>query len=162
MKTRRCLFCLIICIFLSQAAFCQTNNQQLISSGGKVATAEGIQLDWSVGEISTETYTNNETSLTQGFHQGNIIISSIPNAPKIAELSIYPNPTSDMLIIDIEDFKPSETTNYQLYTVNGKQISNGSLIKKTIIDLKSLMVGTYLIKINNCHGKSSTFKIIKQ
>jgi hypothetical protein len=141
---------------------CQNTNQELISSGGDTFSSQGIQLNWSIGEIATETYENSETTLTQGFHQGNLIISSIPNYPEIADLSVYPNPTTDLVVIDFENFKPSETAQYQIFTTDGKLIKDGNLTKKTTIDFTLFLSGTYILKIKNYQAKSKAYKIIKQ
>ncbi len=51
-------------------AIAQELNPSVISSGGETFNASGYSLDFVIGEIVTESYTEHGVMLTQGFLQG--------------------------------------------------------------------------------------------
>lgn len=77
-------------------------------------------------------------------------------------IELFPNPTKG--IITIESFD-SDIVYWEVLNSNGLKLINSnnqsSKFKKTIIDLKTLPVGLYFIKIKLNDGNSITKKIIK-
>ena len=79
------------------------NGQQVISSAGASATGAGVQLSWTVGEPVIETFTGASAILTQGFHQSKLTVTAIdPRIYPELELTVYPNPVSSSLRLQIE------------------------------------------------------------
>jgi len=70
-------------------------------------------------------------------------------------IKVYPIPSSKRLIIE-GTFSES---NYKIFTLNGKLISNNNFYNKTTIDLGAIAKGNYLLKITTNSG-SNTRKII--
>jgi hypothetical protein len=75
---------------------------------------------------------------------------------------IYPNPTSDYVMLKISD-TALYNLSYHLIDINGKAISNGSLTNgDTQINMQQLPVGMYILKVSQNNQELKTFKIIKK
>jgi hypothetical protein len=88
--------------------------------------------------------------------QGILIVEQINNqlsSVKDSELIIYPNPTTNILNIDIEG-----RFSYKIFDIQGKLILEGN--SKNQIDLKSISIGKYILEINSNNSKF-TKSIIK-
>ncbi len=70
-------------------------------------------------------------------------------------VSVYPNPTNDLVNIQFEG-----AFTYQLTAVSGELILKGSSVNKEELDLDQLSKGVYFVTIT-AEGKSSTVKLIK-
>jgi hypothetical protein len=71
---------------------------------------------------------------------------------------VFPNPTSDLLIIQLIDINKENLT-VELFDMSGKLIETTTLLQGSTIayfDTKTLYSGLYLIKISN--GNSVTTK----
>ena len=73
------------------------------------------------------------------------------------KVNLYPNPVQNRLFIDIQ-----ETQQYQIYSVLGSKISEGTLTVGSGIDCSGLTSGVYFISLTNGLGQSSTLKFVKQ
>jgi hypothetical protein len=73
------------------------------------------------------------------------------------KVNLYPNPVQNRLFIDSE-----ETQQYQIYSILGSKISEGTLAVGSGIDCSGLTSGVYLISLTNGLGQSSTLKFVKQ
>lgn len=153
---------LLFFTLISMYVFGQTNKFEVIASSGGYGSSTQGSLSWTIGEPVIETLINGTTNLTQGFHQGNLIVSTIPDLLKKEELDamVYPNPVDDILTV-----KCSKTDNIsiELYDELGKLL----LLKQNIIDghiinLQNLSRGSYMLKIINEKQNNKTVKIIKQ
>ncbi|MDV7698165.1 T9SS type A sorting domain-containing protein [Chryseobacterium soli] len=71
------------------------------------------------------------------------------------KLVLYPNPVKDILHIDAKDDKEYY---YQIYNMSGQLVKEGKFTDKQT-DISSLLIGTYLIRINN---SETIVKINKQ
>ncbi|MEN8250213.1 MAG: hypothetical protein ABFS32_14870, partial [Bacteroidota bacterium] len=76
--------------------------QEVVSSGGETGTAAGYEISWTVGEPVIETVSDGTNTLTQGFHQTKLTVTSV-NEFSISgiELKVFPNPTEDYVHIHI-------------------------------------------------------------
>lgn len=73
-------------------------------------------------------------------------------------LSIYPNPTNNILIVEVEDYTSSIL---EINTLEGKMFKRIPLLNnKTIVDLTFLNSGIYLFKIHNNNGITN-HKVVK-
>ncbi len=74
----------------------------------------------------------------------------------LIELSAYPNPTNDNVVIAY-----SGAFNYEVVTVDGKTLMAGSAVDQEKISMESLANGTYIIKVTA--GENTNFvQIVKQ
>lgn len=75
-------------------------------------------------------------------------------------LNIYPNPTSDWLIIR-NDLNQTDNFQYKILDLNGRIISCDSGKFSTRINLENLITGSYIIQMTMNTGKTLTSKFIK-
>ena len=74
-------------------------------------------------------------------------------------LSIYPNPTTDILKLKVDD---TEGLSYQLHDLQGKLLESKAITSSiTSIITSGLPRATYLIKVMSGENKVKTFKVIK-
>ena len=134
----------------------QSIQQSVIGSAGGEFNKANASVSWTIGEVMTETYVHSNAILTQGFHQGNLIINrteeeSLPDLT----LKAYPNPVVDILLIE----SPVVGLKYRIIDVNGKVISNG--IFDTVheeMDFSNLPPGMYFLSVD----QKIVYKITKQ
>ena len=76
-------------------------------------------------------------------------------ANQLTSLSIYPNPTSDVLKIEIYDVKALEDYRYRIVDAVGKEVYNGLITDKiTDISMKSLgFAGMYQFEVLDSNNK---------
>jgi hypothetical protein len=76
-------------------------------------------------------------------------------------IKIYPNPTSGLIQIEIENLPANETADIALYHLSGKLITSRQTAGSTEIDITGQPAGIYLMRI--VAGKEQTeWKIIKK
>jgi len=123
--------------------------------------ADGICCGFGAG--SYELTTDSGDVIFQGGEFGNVEVTYLGintnlNAESfnLTSLSLYPNPTSDVLYIETS----LETLNSIIYDINGKVILESN---QKEIDLSRVSVGIYFIKIQaDSSGEVMTRKIIKK
>jgi len=152
---------LLLAFVLPYFALSQSSGAVLASSSGDSFNNSTFQLNWSLGEVTIETYNSETYVLTQGFHQNNYIITSINDFSKNIELSVYPNPTTNYLTLQVDEFKTA-TLNYTLSDVDGKSLLSAQInnnLEK--IDVSRFATGTYILFIKGDNQIIKSFKIIK-
>jgi len=96
--------------------------QATISSGGD-ALGSGGTVSYSVGQVVYTTNSGSNGSVSQGVQQVyEIFALGIKETALNSSISVFPNPTSDNLTLQISDFK-NEKLAYQLYDMQGKLVS---------------------------------------
>ena len=73
-------------------------------------------------------------------------------------VSVYPNPTQDLIYIVTED--DFDVTNYQLIDINGRIIDQNVLTGREL-NLSSLENGVYFLQLSNNQGNTITKRVIK-
>ncbi len=147
-------------LLASSVCFSQTNTLQVIGSAGNTATNANTQLNWTIGEPITNTTTNPNNILTQGFNQSVLLITAIDEKQN-SNITISPNPTADFVTINIDenDLKNSQ---YLLHDINGKLILQNKITdKQTKLSFIELTKATYFVVVSTNNQKTKTFKIIK-
>jgi hypothetical protein len=127
----------------------------VIGSGGSVA--------YSIGQVVYTTNTGSAGSVAQGVqHAFEIFTVGIKETELNISLTAYPNPTTENLTLQISDYN-NEKLAYQLFDMQGKQISNGQVTaQQTQINMNGLPSATYFVYIvNRDNKKVQSFKIIK-
>ena len=144
----------ILLLMASLFSFGQSIDREVVSVAGDDYKSSDASLSWTLGDVATESITNNHT-LNQGFHQGNMYISSIENGMGLdVVIKAYPNPVMDILIIETE-----VQDKYQIIDIQGEVLKNGIITsKKEEIDFTDLPTGIYFLQVD----QKKTHKIIKQ
>ena len=152
----RYVFFLFLCfpIFI----FGQVTTPTVVSSSGDSYSNGGVIMDYTLGEIVIETFSNNTNILTQGFHQGVLKVNtSIENIA--IKTKIYPNPTTNFLIIELEK---NVNADILVYDINGKIVIKDKLNdeRQKQLDFSFLKQGNYFLHINIA-DKQSVYQINK-
>lgn len=138
--------------------FMTANAQQAITGSGGDASGSGGTAAYSVGQII---YTNTNIEVREGVQQTyEIYPLSIEDQKNSFAIQIYSNPTSEELkfkVDPLEDGMHVQLTDMQGRVLESKRISNN----ETSLQMASLAVGTYFLKITDSVGKLKTYKIIK-
>ena len=117
---------------------------QVIGSAGGSYANSSITMDMTVGEVVIETF-NNNTILTQGFHQGNLKVETVVTDIK-ETVKVYPNPTTAYLTIELEK---SSNIELILIDVNGKIVLQDKMInqQEKQLNLGKLAEGNYFLQL---------------
>jgi hypothetical protein len=160
-KTKSRPILLIVIVFL-WPGLAQT--QESANTSGGDATGSSGTVAYSIGQVTYTTNTGRNGSVAQGVqHAYEIFTVGIKGTELNISLKAFPNPTIDNLTLQISDYN-NEKLSYQLFDMQGKQISNGQIVaQQTQINMNSLPTATYLMNIlDQKNKKVQSFKIIKQ
>ncbi len=166
MQYKKLKLCAILIIALGLS---ELKAQEVIPGAGGIAAGAGGVVSYSVGQLVYTTSAGTNGTVATGVQQPYEIsnVTGIDNDNRIELLcSVYPNPTTDFLILIVESEVHSEYTAL-LYTTNGVLIKTIPIeASETSIDMSKLVTSTYFLKIVHAKNASSsreikTFKIIK-
>jgi len=153
----------IVCFFILLLSVLFVNGQQVTTTAGNSGSGVGISLDWTIGETLSETLLGSTAHLTQGLHQGKLVITSINDKPENTLISVFPNPVSCLLNVN---FGKENCLDGQLllFDVYGKLVIRKS-VSRTVetIDLEALQSGTYLLHILSVEQQAlKMLKVLKK
>jgi len=120
-----------------------------------------LKSDFTLGEIAIETISSEDFMLTQGFHQPGLGIISLTEDPH-SRISIYPNPTTDLLNLELMEFN-DEYVSVNILDLSGKKVYAERVstnVKKHQINTSFLNLGSYLLEIVG-EKQKDIFKIQK-
>lgn len=126
----------------------QSISPEVIASSGDHYVAGNAQLSWTLGEPVIETVSAGSNIITQGFHQTNLTVTSIDETVNNLDVSIYPNPTSDRVIISIPD--NVNDFSLELYDVKGQLVMTKKMNRnenQTQMDVSQLANSYYMLKL---------------
>lgn len=139
--------------------------QETFPASGGDASGSGGKVSYTIGQIIYTTITGTNGSVAQGVQQPYEIsvVSGIKETNTITlQLSIYPNPTSNFLILNIGNYN-NERLSYQLFDNTGKLLENNKITKnESNISTENLAPAIYFLKVTNNQKEIKTFKIIKK
>lgn len=147
--------------FLLSISFLLVNiakGQTLVNITGNTLIDSFYYFEYSIGEISITTLTNNANLVTQGMLQPNMKSIPPPCDPVDNKVINFENPTLDLIrIVGQYDW----ITHYQVYTADGKLVATGPF-HNNIINLTKYPAAVYFIKLfPGCNGKFKVLKIFK-
>jgi hypothetical protein len=149
-----------VSVFLVIISSAQTIERSVVANSGNSDANAQVQVDWTLGEITTETLEIMSMSISQGFHQTMLDVSAIEEVLEL-DLRIYPNPTNDYVRIEISNHQ--EGLNYYLYDINGKMlVFKNNINPIESINMSGLSENTYfLIILEEKEKIRNTYKIEK-
>lgn len=161
MRQKRLKLCTVLLLGLGLSGL---QAQESINVTGRNASGSGGSSNYSVGQVVYQTHIGTNGSVAEGVQQPFEIsvVTGIEEA-KIINLSVsaYPNPTSDYLILSIDEFDVSNLS-YLLYDIDGKLLQNEKIARKeTNIVMNNLVSAIYIVKIIQGYKEVKTFKITK-
>ena len=145
--------------FFSLLATLELSAQEnTVASGGK-ATGSGGTVNYSVGQVVYSTNIGTNGSVSQGVQQPYAVSTTVGINETSIQLNAYPNPTTNNLTLTTDD---SESLSYQLFNIQGAEISSKTLNSKTSnISLEGHPPATYFLKVIKNNKVIKAFKIIK-
>lgn len=152
-------------IFLSGLALAGLQAQESVNATGGNTSGIGGSVSYSVGQIVCQTQTGTELSVAEGVQQPyEISVSTGIKKAKGINLSasVYPNPTTDYLILEIKDLEFTKLS-FQLYDMNGKLLQSEKIItEETQINIDELVPASYILKVIKHKKSIKEFKIVKK
>jgi hypothetical protein len=153
-------------LFFALSAGAQQIKQEVIASAGgyNVASGNAISISWTLGETIVPTFTSQDGSLiiTHGFQQKLIITTVEDNLMNSVKITVYPNPTSEVINVDFDTPTDGEI---MIYLLDNK----GGLVKTTKIEaattskeinMQDLPSGIYYLRLTK--GKLvNVYKVVK-
>ena len=136
--------------------------QSIVSSGGD-AMGSGGAVSYSVGQIVYTKNTGSTGSGAQGVQQPYEIsvVVGIDEAHGIRLMTVFPNPTTNLVVVIVENFEVTNLT-FQLFDTNGRLIENKKIVvEDTTIDLNGYPATIYFLQVLDKNKVIKTFKIIK-
>jgi len=164
MKTGRCkvkgLFVAALLAFFF--ALSTVSAQQVVASGGNHHEACEISISWTLGETVIETFTTEENTLTQGFHQPQLTVVAVDEIVKLGYMiTAFPNPVQNYVTLSVEA-ENYENLTFRLYDFNGRLIEQNPIQGNlTNVSFEALNPAVYFITILEENKKITTLKIIK-
>ncbi|MEM7102794.1 MAG: T9SS type A sorting domain-containing protein [Bacteroidota bacterium] len=157
------VFLFLCCTIIWTISYSQSVSPEVIASNGDHVVGSGVEVSWTIGESVIATFDAGATQLTQGFHQPDLVITSIEDLAVEIDLKVYPNPTSGIVTIAYSNF--AEPLKFSVYDVLGRQllteeakVANSPLT----LDLTSFVAGSYFLHVTDQHSQTlKTFKILK-
>jgi hypothetical protein len=138
--------------------------QQVVSTQGESYSNASANIDFTIGEVIINTGTDGTNDLTQGFHQTNWNFVGLEDYAPDYQVTIFPNPTQDVLNIRTSTFA---NVTYTLYDAKGKLVLQDILsAEQTPIQVSQLAPGAYSLTLNKPMREHQdlplkTFKLIK-
>ena len=138
-------------------------SQSVISSAGKTSTSNNFIISWTLGETVVATLQNENTNLTQGFHQP-LMVDLFPTSLEddmVLDMVAYPNPTYDKVLFKGGD--PTGTYHLRLVDKLGRVLEQKSVQASELeLNMGRYINGSYLIEvIENKSDKRVIFNIVK-
>ncbi len=156
MKTK--LF--FLSFFISALCF----SQQTIAATGGNATGSGGSFSFTVGQVDYLPFQGGNTKITPGVQQPFEIQAylGIEITDVNLEMSVYPNPTTDVLNLSVEKHKFS-AMEYALFDASGKLLRKEKLKAATSqIVMQDFSSSIYILQVSENGTPLKSFKIIKK
>jgi hypothetical protein len=145
------------------AAHAQTTelHSAVISASGGDLNGSGGTASYTIGQTIYTTVGTNQTA-AQGIQQAiEVNVNGVDEFKNITLISVYPNPTDAFINLKIEN-QAIDQLYFLLSDILGKQVLSQSINQmNTLIDLKPLQAGTYLLTVYNQKQTFKSFSIIK-
>lgn len=151
--------------FVFCLAIIPVSGQESIAVTGANISGSNGSASISVGQVFYSTYSGVNGSVAQGIQQPHEIsvLSGLEHAALIKlESYVYPNPTSDYLLLNINDEEISAYT-FFLYNLKGELLLSDKIRENiTSISMRGLSTSNYLLKIFKNKQEMTTYKILKK
>lgn len=147
---------------LSFGSFAQ--ELEIIGSAGTEATSSSASISYTVGELVVETGTSSSSVLTQGYQQGFLTPVAIDEVPAELAISLYPNPTSEFLILESANLNKFDQIT--MYDINGKLLwsenGNSQVENRLRVDFTPYAAGNYILKLVDSQNQESySYSVVK-
>ncbi|WP_165958109.1 T9SS type A sorting domain-containing protein [Segetibacter sp. 3557_3] len=152
---------------ISFSSFSQETSPTVVAPGGGIAKGSSISLEWTLGEVATETLLSGKALYTQGFHQPVLVIEKAGAPENLIvknKVSIFPNPASSVVNVLLH-FVPKTPLSLTLFDNYGKILQIRQLPVKGSrfqLNIGGYAQGAYYLRIQSKDGSFlSNYNIIK-
>ncbi len=137
--------------------------QEVVTTSGDIYTSASGSICFTVGEPVSETCEGSLHYLTQGFHQSNLLITSVFDlAITTIKISAYPNPVLNFVILRTES-RLQTNMHVKVFDLNGKPLYQKPITSNVMqIPFSSYASATYLLVVFQGDLLIKTFKIEKK
>ncbi|MCT4640427.1 MAG: T9SS type A sorting domain-containing protein [Bacteroidales bacterium] len=142
---------------------CNLFSQRVLSSSGGTGTFDDFSVNWSIGEVVTETFSIGGIIVNQGFNQYAETVKDITTVDGYETINAiaYPNPTTNYVYIKVSDIELTGLS-YMLTTLEGMPIIQEPInSEETAVDLLTLSPSLYLLSILKEGIVVRSFRIVK-
>lgn len=153
-------FIFVFALF-SSATFCFAQDA-VISSGGNASGTTG-SVSYTVGQVFYTTPASASGAVAQGVQQPFEIqtLLSTTNFNINVQMSVYPNPTSNAISLQIKDIDLNEMK-YELFDMNGRLVAKNVIVSaNTTLQLNDFQAAMYVLNIIQSGQVIKSFKVIK-
>ena len=148
-------------VFVLLAYATAGHGQQLVSTGGGYFSGASGSISWSVGELIVATFANENTALTQGFHQTYTWGVFVNELETEEHFFTYPNPAKDHFYV-VSPYAEGQSYDYILMDFTGKMVARGTLQNSPErISMSGLQSSVYFLRITEKNRHVKTLRIIK-
>lgn len=151
---------LLVCLLWAGLA----QAQESANTTGGDATGLGGTAAYSIGQVVYTTQNSSTGSVAQGVqHAYDVYALGMEHNELNVAMDVYPNPTSDNIILQIPDFNNQQLW-YRLLDAQGKIIVKEKIItQQSAINMYPLSSATYFLQVVNQENKQAqSFSIIKK
>jgi hypothetical protein len=138
--------------------------QEALPTAGGEAIGSGGTASYTVGQVGYTTHTGTTGSVAESVQQPYEIsmTTGLEGSQGIdLFISVYPNPATDHLILNIYEFEISDLS-FQLYDMHGALLINEIITdNETGINVSNLESAIYFVTVTQNSKEVKTFKIIK-
>jgi hypothetical protein len=133
----------------------------IVGSGGNASNSNG-SISYSIGQIDYVAISNSTGAINAGIQQPyEILVSYVDEAFISFGIDVFPNPTTDILNIRLEEFR--ENLRFQLVDMNGRIISDSKISELLqSVHMQELPKSTYLLTVLENAKSVKSFSIIKK
>ncbi len=141
-------------------------DQHGFAATGGDSQDKGGSISYSIGQIAYQTASSTSGSVSEGIQQAYeiFIITSAPGLAAVTlDVSAYPNPVRDLLVLAVNEDLSNQSLMYQLTDMKGRIIYRQTIHQtKNEINMQHLPAGNYFLQVtSSSRGKNMLFKIIK-
>ena len=153
-------FCFCFCFYGLKA---QTIHQSINASGGNISGANG-KISYSVGQVFYTVKGGHNGTASEGVQQPyeiSVITETIETEGINLSATIYPNPASEILMLNIGNYEVSDLF-FQMYDITGKLLEERKITDiETTIDMSNKAKAIYFLRLFTQKQEIKSFRIIK-
>ena len=137
--------------------------QGTLSSGG-TATGSGGTVTYSLGQTMYTAPQSGLARASQGVQQAyEIFVSSVLDTELEDAITLYPNPTSDYLILQGSGTDWSVGIRYRLMDALGRVVVEQAIVsERTVVEMKDLAAATYFLGVWKGGLEIKSFRVVKR
>jgi len=131
-----------------------------VSAGGQCLKSTSVVLQFSIGQPFAAYHEGQEVNIQEGIFYNHSDITSSTSELEIAilELSVFPNPSSDYIILD--DAYDHKSGTLRIYNSNGTVVRSTQYDSGSRYDISALNTGPYIIELE-AEGTRKVAQFIK-